>query len=95
MFWDLKGATLYPSCINTLQSPAVRKLFPEFDMVPCTMIAFANPLTSSHKSFTRRICAITAGSLIFASSANISTLDRISAVFGSSSAKGRKIRPRC
>ena len=38
---DLNGATLYPSCLNTRHSPAVRKLFPELDMVPCIIIAFA------------------------------------------------------
>lgn len=98
------------------------------------MIAFANRLTSSLKSFlhaypallftgageppgpggflkaplknagsgvsyTCRICLMTAGSLIFVSSANIRIFVRIfvriSAVFGSSSRKGRKIFPRC
>ena len=41
MFCDLKGATLYPSCLKIRHSPAVRRLFPALDMVPCTIIAFA------------------------------------------------------
>ena len=41
IFWDLKGATLYPSCLKILQSPAARRLFPALDIVPCTIIAFA------------------------------------------------------
>ena len=32
---------MYPSCLNTRHNPAVRKLFPELDMVPCIIIAFA------------------------------------------------------
>ncbi len=40
-------------------------------------------------------CSKICGSLIFVSSASITILDRISAVFGSSSINGRKRRPRC
>ena len=38
IFWDLNGATLYPSCLKIRSSPATMKLFPTPDMVPCTMI---------------------------------------------------------
>ena len=41
IFCDLKGATRYPSCLKIRQSPAARRLLPAFDIVPCTMIAFA------------------------------------------------------
>ena len=41
MFWLLKGATRYPSCMNTLHRPAATRLFPALDMVPCIIIALA------------------------------------------------------
>ena len=41
MFWDLKGATLYPSCLNILHNPATKILFPAFDAVPCIIITLA------------------------------------------------------
>jgi len=41
MFWDLKGATRYPSCLKIRHKPAAIKLFPALDMVPCIMIVFA------------------------------------------------------
>ena len=41
MFWDLKGAAEYPSCLKILHSAAVRKLFPTLDIVPCSIIALA------------------------------------------------------
>jgi len=34
IFWDLKGATRYPSRFITLQSPATKRLFPAPDIVP-------------------------------------------------------------
>ena len=41
IFCDLNGATLYPSCANTLHNPPARILFPAFDIVPCIIIGFA------------------------------------------------------
>ena len=41
MFCALNGATRYPSCRNTRQSPAAIRLLPALDIVPWIMIAFA------------------------------------------------------
>ena len=38
----MNGAVLSPSCLKIRQSPAARKLFPAFDIVPWIMITFAN-----------------------------------------------------
>ena len=47
IFWDLNGATRYPSCLNILQSPAHRRLFPALDIVPCIII-FPAMLSTFH-----------------------------------------------
>ena len=41
MFCAWNGATRYPSCLNTRQSPAAMRLLPALDIVPWIMIAFA------------------------------------------------------
>ena len=41
IFWDLKGATRYPSRRIMRHSPATIRLLPAPDMVPCTIITFA------------------------------------------------------
>ena len=41
IFWDLKGATVWPSWRKMRQSAAARKLLPALDVVPCTIMDFA------------------------------------------------------
>ena len=64
IFWDLKGATRYPSCLKILQRPAARRLFPALDIVPCTMIAFAKMCSSFYKiTFSTLVLSISFNAL--------------------------------
>ena len=42
MFCDLNGATRQPSCLKILHKPATTRLLPALDIVPCTIITFAD-----------------------------------------------------
>ena len=52
IFCDLKGATLYPSCVNILHKAVQIRLFPTFDIVPCIIIAFATHIPPKQKSIS-------------------------------------------
>ena len=79
MFCDLNGATRQPSCLKILQSPATTRLLPAFDIVPCTIITFAEDFllvflieatarsSSDSSKFSERRCSVPSDSLNSAS----------------------------